>query len=100
MQQIRIGTVSAINPALGTVDVKFSDRVSTGLWLLDSARADTIAVNSSVICLFPTGSGEGVCLGRHYHRGYQPGGSLAFRQSVKVEGDLEATGTITAKNFP
>lgn len=100
MQQIRIGTVSAINKASGTVDVKFSDRVSTGLWLLDNARVDTITVNSSVICLFPVGSGEGVCLGRHYHRGYPPSGTLVFQQSVKVEGDIEATGTINAKNFP
>lgn len=98
--QIRIGTVSAVNMSLGTVDVKFSDRVSTGVWLLDSARADTITVGSSVICLFPAGNGEGVCLGRHYHKGYPPGGSLVFKQPVKVEGDIEVTGTITAKNFP
>lgn len=100
MKLIRIGTVSAINASSGTVDVKFADSVSTGLWLLESAQVATLAAGVSVVCLFPSGAGEGVCLGRHYCKGYPPGGGVTFGQSVTVQGNLKVSGTVLAANFP
>lgn len=70
--QIRVGAVSAMNLPAGTVDVKFPDGVANGLWLLDSVRADTLVIGASVLCVFPSGSGEGICLGRHYNQAYGP----------------------------
>jgi len=104
--QVRIGTISAMNLAGGTVDVKFSGQVSTGLWLLDSVRTDTLAVGASVACLFPQGAGEGVCLGRHYSQIYQPPSVISIDKNVNITGELNVSGNtnvsgnISAANFP
>lgn len=98
--QIQVGTISAMNLATGTVDVSFPDHVSPGLWLLDSVRTDTLAVDVSVLCAFPMGGGEGFCLGRHYNLGYAPGTSLSIKQDVEITGKLNVSGDVTAANFP
>lgn len=98
--QIRKGNISAMNLAVGTVDVKFPDRVVPGIWLLDSTRMDTLNINAPVICLFPDKGGEGVCLGRHYCKNYRPGATIKFGQNVEVTGDVTVTGRVTASNIP
>lgn len=98
--RVQVGTISAMNLAAGTVDVKFPDRVSPGLWLLDSVRTDTLTVDASVLCVFPMGGGEGFCLGRHYNQGYAPGGSLNIKQDVQITGRLNVSGDVIAANFP
>lgn len=105
MQKIRIGTISALNLAVGTLDVKFPDQVST-VWLLDSVRTDTLSVGASILCVFPMGSGEGFCLGRHYSQVYAPGGALKINTNVNITGSLgvsgnvDVSGNVTAANFP
>lgn len=97
---VRIGIVSAVDAAAGKIDVQSDGRVSVGLWLMDSVRMDTLEVGASVVCLYPSGSGEGVCLGRHYCQSYAPGAPLTVKQDVKIEGALQVTGDVTAANFP
>lgn len=110
--QIRVGTISAMDLDAGTVNVKFPDRVATGLWLLDSVRKETLAPSVSVVCAFPMGSGEGFCLGRHYNQSYKPeptitidanlqiNGAVNVSKDIITTGNITAAGNVTAANFP
>ena len=98
--EMRVGTVSAINKAAGTVDVNFPGRTSPGLWLMDSVRIDTITIGASVVCLFSANGGEGFCLGRHYNQNYTPAATLTINQNVHITQNLNVSGTISAANLP
>jgi hypothetical protein len=96
MQVIRFGNISAMNLKAGTVDVKFPDRVAIGIWLLDSTRFDTLEVDAPVVCAFPTGSGEGVCLGRYYNETYPPHKELELDMNVTITGTLTVNKDISS----
>lgn len=110
MNIIRVGQVSSVNEAKGTVRVKFDDKdnlISPELPLLD-AEYHIPAIGSQVLCLFlPNGLQQGFCLNGFYSdvnsppvknkniyfKDFGDGTSIKYNKQTKVL-DITAPGTV------
>jgi phage baseplate assembly protein gpV len=100
MGSIRIGTVSSINSAAGTVRVTFPDRddaVSTELPVIRIGGFYALpSVGDPAVCLFPNDGPEGYFLGSFFVSsvpGVSAGESVVVGD-LTVKGDVTITGTL------